>query len=305
MKDFRPVTLEDKQKLDGFFKKAQYENSELCFGNMFLWADSWDIRYHIDGDILLFTGVGRNGQRFFFTPVIKRPEIICDAVCMMQEYSRENHFPFLIKVVPESVKDTLLDHCSKPQVWRIEEDRDNFDYVYLSRDLIELKGSRYHAKRNHINRLTLRHDYQFKMLTDELVQPCLENYMQWYERHIAGDPTLEFEKSAVFKGLEHWKELGFIGGAILINDRVEAFTLGEQLTEDMAVIHIEKANTDIQGLYPLINQQFAQYALAHLTYINREEDMGIPGLRRSKKSYYPVRMIKKYNVTRREGMDGN
>lgn len=295
---FAPIKLEDKKRMDAFFLAEEYDNSELCFGNMFLWKDSWHIEICItDDDILLLRGFQPGGERFFFPPILKSPNQMASGMQHCIDASHEEGRPFLMYGVTERIVELLHRSCNADD-YVIVEDRDNFDYVYNTKDLIELPGSKYHAKRNHINKMRATVETVYERMNDSLVEPCYQSYMLWYEKRQAEgfDPTLEDEKVSVRLALDHWKELEFDGGALLIDGRVEAFSLGERRKCDMAVIHVEKANTEYPGLYALINQQTAQNVFCDVRYLNREEDMGLPGLRRAKESYHPCRMVRKFIV---------
>lgn len=294
---FRPIVLEDKAIMDPYFRLGQYENSELCFGNLFLWKDSWKIEVCILEDLLLLRGRQMDGRRFFFPPVMRNFSRIAEGMDHCIAACRQEGEAFLMYGVNERIVQLLRYNC--PNCFRIEEDRNNFDYVYNTSDLITLQGSKYHAKRNHINKMRSTIDADYEHMSDELIEPCFASYMLWYEKRQAEgfDPSLEDEKNAVRLALDNWKELDFDGGALLINGRVEAFSLGERcMHTDTAIIHIEKANTEYAGLYALINQQTAQNVFSDMQYLNREEDMGIPGLRRAKESYHPCKMIRKFII---------
>lgn len=183
-----------------------------------------------------------------------------------------------------------------PGKYSMKEDRNNFDYVYLAENLIELTGRKFGAKKNHLNYfLTHYPDYRYLPMTEELIPDCIASAVEWYERR--GDSSLDYEKFAVLEALNNFKYLGFQGGVIELYGKVEAFSCGEPLNDDTAVIHLEKGNAEIRGLYQMINREFARHAWSQMTYINREEDMGIEGLRRAKKTYNPIKMIAKYEVT--------
>ena len=123
----------------------------------------------------------------------------------------------------------------------------------------------------------------------------------WYKQHKQEDgtvdPFINYERTAILEVLNNFADFRLQGGAILLNGRVIAFTFGEQLNKDTAVIHVEKADPEVRGAYPAINQGFVEHAWGHLTYINREEDMGIEGLRKAKESYKPEKLIEKFNAT--------
>jgi hypothetical protein len=215
----------------------------------------------------------------------------------MINYFQLRGLPFLLKVVPRWGMEIM--EQSKPGVFSFREDRSNYDYVYKARDLCELKGRKYHAKRNHINKfIQANPNYIYRPLTEDLVQACIDNELEWCEkRECDEDPNLRCEKFAVIEALSNFSGLDFSGGVIFINNKIEAFTIGEALNNDTAVIHVEKGNPDIRGLYSVINLEYCWHNWRDITYINREEDMGIEGLRMAKEGYYPVMMIEKFDVT--------
>jgi len=179
----------------------------------------------------------------------------------------------------------------------IEPDRDNWDYVYLVRDLIELAGERHHGKRNHIAQFRAEHTFEYRRLTPDLIPGCTEVQDLWCdERHCDLVATLRAESRAVKEALGELERLSAIGGCILIEGKVQAFTLGEPLNDDTVTIHIEKANSAFHGLYQLINQQFLEHEWQGYAYVNRQQDLGIEGLRRAKESYHPHHMVEKHVV---------
>jgi uncharacterized protein len=182
-------------------------------------------------------------------------------------------------------------------------DRDNYDYIYLTQDLIELPGSKYHSKRNFIEQFTSSYQYAYGQLEKHHIAACLELCEKWIASKNGTMPYLKDEYRAVKQALENMDFLGISGCVIEVEGNIEAFSIGEQIREDMAVIHFEKANAQIKGLYAAVNKLFAQNRWAQVTYINREEDMGYEGLRKSKLSYNPVRMVEKYTLSSKEDVN--
>lgn len=236
------------------------------------------------------------GMTYMLAP-FGNPQHYADALDEMMKYFQQQGLPFLLKAVPRWMKDIL--EQLKPGVFKFHEDRDNYDYVYNAVDLCELKGRKYHRKRNHIKSFKQNFpDFAYQPLTENLVQACIDNELEWCKkRECDEDPSLRCEKFAVIEALTNFSALGFSGGVMFINRKMEAFTFGEVLNQDTAVIHVEKANPDIKGIYSVINQEYCQHNWQSMTYINREEDMGIAGLRKAKESYYPTMLIEKFDVT--------
>ncbi len=175
--------------------------------------------------------------------------------------------------------------------------RDDFDYVYRSRDLIELAGSRYHAKRNHLARFAESQAFVYEPLAEQHLPGCLELAEAWCAfKRCEDDLGLMGEWNAVKEILSSFSALRVQGAVILVKGRIKAFTLGEPLNARTAVIHIEKADPEIPGLYTVVNQEFCRRQWPAMTFINREQDLGEPGLRRAKMSYHPDHLEEKYDI---------
>jgi uncharacterized protein len=186
------------------------------------------------------------------------------------------------------------------QGYIIEEDRDLADYVYLRSDLTDLSGKKFHSKRNHVNKFLADTTYTWQELTPEMLPQCLGIYRNWiHEKEDGGDADVDpNELCAVKEAVTHMHTLGLTGALICVDGKPAAFTMGERFRPNMALIHLEKANQEIPGIYAFVNQQFICRNFNDVEFVNREEDMGIPGLRRAKESYNPVRLVKKYRIRR-------
>lgn len=188
-----------------------------------------------------------------------------------------------------------------PNDWCVTEDRDNFDYVYCRKALAGLEGRRYHRKRNLVSQCLSAHECTYEpVIREKHAEEILDLLLRWRkQRKDIIDDDLNCESSAISDMLEHYDELDIMGGAIRVDGRIEAFSIAAKLTSETAVVHFEKANPEIKGLYQLINKWFAEHALAGFAYVNREQDKGLPGLSRAKQSYYPLRFVRKYRAVQR------
>lgn len=220
------------------------------------------------------------------------------AVGKQLSWFREAGRPVFFSGIERSMADFL--RAYQGVEFTICEDRDNFDYVYNSDDLIQLAGRKYHSKKNHLNSFHKNYpEAEYLPITEEIVMQCKLNINGWYKQRAQetpDDPFIAAEREAILEVLNNFEDFGLKGGAILVGKRVVAFTFGEQLNDDTAVIHVEKADPEVRGAYPAINQAFIAHEWSHMTYINREEDMGIEGLRKAKESYRPVKLIEKFNA---------
>lgn len=294
--DFKALQKEDKPLLDGFFRARYYENSHFNFTNLYMWREAYRIMWAKEDDVL-YMKAAWDGREFAMQP-FGAEEKMTAAVHRFADYFKAQGKPVRFSGIERSFAD-LLERCAGMD-FVVESDRNNFDYVYLAEDLMKLAGRKFHSKKNHLN--SFRKNYpeaEYQPITDEIVTQCKLTINGWYKQRaheVPDDPFIALERQAIIEVLNNFKDFCLKGGAILIGQRVVAFTFGEQLNEDTAVIHVEKADPEVRGAYPAINQAFVEHAWADMTYINREEDMGIEGLRQAKESYKPVKLIEKFNA---------
>jgi len=179
--------------------------------------------------------------------------------------------------------------------YRIIPDHKFWDYLYRTKDLIELKGRKYQQKRNHINRFQQHYRFIYHSLQPKHFPACRRLFAEWAAEK--GDrPEVEEERMALNEGLDNYNRLQLKGGVLEVEGKIQAFAIGSRLNKDTAIVHFEKANPAFSGIYSVINQQFIANEWADTRFINREDDMGLPGLRQAKERYHPFRMIEKFTV---------
>jgi len=292
---FKELSLEDKSLFDRMFTQYPPQISEFTFTNLFIWRNAYQIEIsRLQNFLCLFAKKGNHP--FFFPPIGEGEMIECCRV-LLRWMKEKGVSPKMTRVSEE-----IISHFDwGAEGFAVTYDRDQSDYVYLLEDLAQLQGRKYHRKRNHIKRFKERYPYQYVPLVPELISECLELQTAWCDlKHCDADLSLANEFSAIREAFIHFEALGVKGGAILINEKVEAFTLGEPLNRETIVIHIEKANPDFDGLYPTLNQAFLEHHWTGYTYVNREQDLGEDGLRKAKESYFPHHMVNKYTLTLKE-----
>lgn len=296
---FQELTKADKGLFDGYFRDRYYENSHFNFTNLFMWRGAYKIVWAEENGVL-YTKAEWGGQEFALQPFGPQ-EKMAEAVECWLGYFSDRGLAFSMYGVDQAMAEVFAGYAGAR--FRIEEDRDNFDYVYLREALQTLGGRKLHSKKNHLNSFRKNYpDAKYLPVSEEIVLQCKLNINGWYKKHGGfDDPILTSERLAIIEVLNNFDDLRLEGGAIVLDKRVVAFTFGERLNADTAVIHVEKADPEIRGAYPAINQGFVEHAWQEMTYINREEDMGVEGLRKAKLSYKPVKMIEKFNVTLGEG----
>ncbi len=294
MEDFKPLTLNDKEIFDDFLAQDPPRISELTFTNLFAWRICNDTMWKMEDDCILVVLRPQDVQPYGLPPI--GPGDKASALRKLSKYLVQVSSEPKIARADKNAVDGYVD----PDEYQIMEDRDNFDYVYLSEHLIKLPGKPFHKKKNHLNKFLKNYEFEYRTLNEELVKSFMELQEDWCEiRDCEDSDDLSNENVAVYEALKNYGRLDFRGGAILIDSKVEAFSLGEQLNHDTAVIHIEKANPEIPGLYVAINQHFCAGEWSDLTYVNREQDLGVPGLRKAKESYHPDHLVEKFVVVPR------
>jgi hypothetical protein len=288
----RELTLEDSDWLGDALAAERPDASELTFTNLFIWRHAYGLRLaQAEGALCLFAWRSDSEESFLLPPVGADGPAPVEAG--LRHLQQAGHDAKLARVSSAQLERLGIGH----DAFVIEEDRDNWDYVYSVADLIELPGNAYHDKRNHIAQFRAKHEFEYRSLTPDLVPACRELQDLWCdEKHCDLVATLRAESRAVKEALENLDSLRAVGGCIVIEGRVQAFALGEALTDDTVVIHIEKANATFHGLYQIINQQFLARQWPDTAYVNREQDMGVAGLRRAKQSYDPHHMVQKHIV---------
>jgi hypothetical protein len=291
--EFKTLELSDRRIISELLHSYHPLTSELTFTNLFIWRDYFGWEWSIMEERLICIGKDERGGAFALPPIGPPSRAgVTRAVLSHLERERSAQRPAV-----ERADRRLVEELAASGDFVIEEAREHFDYVYASADLVTLAGRKYHSKRNFINHFRMEYDFIYEPIEPSHISACLDLSDRWCRaRRCEDDQGLMGEWGAVREALENFRELELLGGAIVIDDKVQAFTLGEALNEDTAVIHVEKADPDIRGLYAVINQQFCEHALAGFSYINREQDLGDEGLRKAKESYFPERMEQKYRV---------
>ncbi len=291
MIDFRPLEISRKQEYDRYLLHSGERGCEYSFTNLYLWGRQMvAVR---EGCILFFSQFNRKSVYLF--PVGKgNLQTAIDAV-IADAAGRG---------IPCRLTGLTQDDCAMlerlyPGRFRYHFDRDSFDYIYAIDDLAELKGRRFQKKRNHLNRFWQeRSACKLQPITEENVPAVKEMVDTWYAIRLEQQPHGDYhmEKAAIYKALNQWQALGLEGLILTEDEKIIAMTVGSRLSEDTFDIHFEKALNSIDGAYAAINQGFASYLrqkYPQLRWLNREDDMGLEGLRKAKMSYCPDRMIEK------------
>ena len=294
--EFHPITMQDREWMTKMLMEDEVSACEYTFANNFIWG------------------------RFYQAEVARIEN--CGVIRTKRDSAFCYSFPFGAGD-KKRVLELLMEECHKQgqklSLYPVEENgrefleknfpgqfllqgiRDGYDYVYTVEKLAYLKGKKLHGKRNHIARFMDDEDWSYEPLTQENKEDCREMAREWISlREEKWNEDMEREMRVLQTALDHFEELHFVGGVLRKKGQIVAFTIGERLNSNTIVVHFEKAFPTLQGAYPMINQQFVQHIAGDYQYVNREEDTGDLGLRKAKMSYYPDRLVTKYEAVESE-----
>lgn len=286
MISFKQITLSDKKDIDNSLRGNLFRTCDFCFTNLYAWNARFKTVFSIKDRSIFFRFQDLDGQLYYMMPIGKMP--LPKAFDLMMQDAVENKIPFQMKNV--SVEMWEIIQKEMPDKFQFLPDRNNYEYLYLSEKLMKLSGKKLQSKRNHINRFKADYtDWEYLPLVSEKERnECIKMLDEWERKSTSAiDISQRYDYIATNLMLENFEYLGLQGGAVRVNGKIAAFTVGEPLTGDTFVVHVEKAFGDMNGAYTIINQQFIEHEAAGFTYINREEDMGLQNLRKAKMSYYP------------------
>lgn len=294
---FKDITLEDKEAITSITMNSERKNCDLSFSNLCSWRFMYDTKFAIVDGFLLFK-FHMNNQLAYMMPVgegdlKKILEVIIDDAASEGK-------SFLMYGVCNNMKDEI--EKLMPDKFDFSSNRDYVDYIYLRTDLAELKGKKFQPKRNHANKFYKTYtDYEYVPITADRISECLRLEEEWCKANDCEQQNgLGNERKSLTYALNHFDELGLTGGILYVNGKIAAFTFGMPINHETFGVHVEKADTQIEGAYNVINQEFAKHIPEQFVYLNREEDLGIEGLRKAKLSYQPTILLEK-NIARLKG----
>lgn len=289
--DFRSIEMKDRDAISEILSKTNFRACELCFTNLFIWQKILSTKICIEENTL-FIRMQINNSILHLFPF--GASDIKAALNKINSYANQNGYEMRLLGITKDMM-PLLDEAMS---FEYKYNRDYADYIYNAEDLIMLAGKKYHGKRNHIARFKENRNWVFEDICRDNFKECCDMNTEWCRLNdCSQDEGLKNEMCAVKEALKHFDELHLEGGLLRLDGKVVAYTIGEPLTKDTYVVHIEKAFSDIQGAYPMINREFAERRAINFQYINREEDMGIESLRKAKESYKPAFLLEKHIAT--------
>ena len=301
----KPIEITDKPIFDDYFQRFPPQISELTFTNLFIWRDHYEFRFtEWNNHLLIFsekyfkkynTCAINPDNVFFLPPIGSNPsKIIRELFDTVEDVE--------IHRVPEDIIEKIKDSDEfRDSDIEILEDRDNWDYVYEKEAIANLTGNKHRQNRRWLNKFLEGYKYEFNLLSEDWIDKCKELQLEWcVRRGCEEDESLTDENIAINEALDNFSDLKYNGGIICVENECAAYTFGEMLNPHTMVIHIEKAHMKFDGSYQAINNLFLKNCCEDAQFVNREQDLGISGLRRAKESYKPQRMVKKSIISKKK-----
>ena len=295
---FKPITLQDRDILTPYFDKMDWKDCNGSFASLFLWSKQYPVEYALVDDMAVVRYPHPTIDSFYLPIGDGSGGRTRSVLERMLAFVGQRGIPLRLHLTSEDlegVRDLL------PHLDAIEWKRELADYIYPAEKLRTLSGKKLHSKKNHLNRFLAENQWQYEPLDRENIPQCMQMLAVWEQQNRYGnekDIGLEQETDTVRRALTYYDDLRLSGGLIrlLSGDRagqVIAFAIGEPITKDTYVVHFEKAFSDINGSYAIINQQTVEKQASDFLYINREDDAGDEGLRKAKLSYQPALLLEK------------
>lgn len=284
-----PLTLDDRDIVKPYFKNIT--NSMYNFTTALIWNGEKYTKYaETDGCLSLFYEFPKT-PLFSSYPVGNGDKKA--AVSNVCKYMKSKDVRPVMRNLSADMKDELSSLF--PNKFEFIPDRNTFDYIYETKRMIDLSGKDLHAKRNHYNYFVKNYNYEYSPLTERDVPFCKDLFEKWIEEKDSAKWLLQ-SREATFKALDNLKALDLTGGMIKIDNEICAFSIGEAVSDDTALIHFEVASPDIRGAFNAINREFCAKEWKDYKYVNREEDMGLQGLRKAKEAYRPAYLLEKFHA---------
>ena len=288
--NFEPISLDKQKTYQDLLAECPQISSDYSFLNLWAWAEDYALCWAWEADLVWIQQT--RPQTLFWAPIGA-----WDSIDWSGRYDRQaNHQTTFIRV-PQALVDSWRAAIGAGA--KIKEERGHWDYQYSVEDLIELRGNRYHKKKNLVNQFVKKYDYSYRPFGPELIEQAMGMQADWCTwRDCESSEVLSAENKAIARVLGDWQHLnGVLGGALMVDGAMVAYTVAERLARDSIVIHFEKGDTQYKGVYQAINQMFLAHSASHFKLVNREQDLDDEGLRKAKLSYHPSSFINKYRAT--------
>lgn len=291
--EFKAPELKDYQKILEYlrpFAKGSM-SCEITPLTLLLWKNYYHQKIAFYDD-MMFVRLGQGDDLIYLLPFA---EDMKKAVSILSDISAAQNIPLVFLAADGVRLDEFNSSCG--QLFSQEESRDDFEYLYLTENLKNLSGKKFHSKRNHISAFSKNYNWRYQTLTKEILPEVFEMADTWTKQMLEftdDGQSILVENAALKEILPYMKELNLRGGVIRVDEKIVAFTFGSPINDNVFDIHVEKALPEYRTAYSVINKEFIANELEDFEYVNREDDMGLEGLRKAKLSYHPDILLKKY-----------
>ena len=286
---FNKITIDDREIINKYLIQDNNLSCEFSFGNNILWDADSKLSYTIYNDVLIYRM--NYDELVYCVPDFR--EKAEEVLKFIDEDASDMGRKYRITCLSENMVREIKEISD---AYEFNMERDRCDYIYDLLELKELKGKKFHKKKNHLNKFLQNYEFTYEEINEGNIRECLEMKNIWMKSREM-DESLEFESRAIDYAFANYEKFDFLGGLIRIDKYVAAFTMGERLGSDIFVTHFEKGLDEIDGIYVAMNQQFSEYLYDKgYRYVNREDDLGLPGLRQAKLSYRPYVIYEKYTA---------
>jgi len=288
--NFEPISLTEQKRYLALLGQSHQVASDYSFLNLWAWAEEYGLHWAWEDNLVWLKQTRPE-------PCLWAPIGAWDSIDWRNIFADQTALPITFIRVPEK----LVEYWRAALGERVEiaEAREHWDYLYSAIDLIELKGNRFHKKKNLLNQFLKNYEFSYVPFEPELIEQAMNMQQDWCTwRDCESSEVLSAENNAIFRLLSSWQSLNgtVMGGALIVDGKMAAYTVGEGLTRDTVVIHFEKGDTQYKGIYQAINQMFLAHECNGFNLVNREQDLNDEGLRKAKLSYNPVNFLRKYRV---------
>lgn len=289
MLDFKPISLNDRENIEKYFKFLEEPFCDFTFGNLFFWSVVENTKIDFLNDFLFIRF--SDDENFYYAFPIGNGEIK-NAINLIFENAKLNNKKMKFVCLNKSQTEILKNVFGKKI--KINKNRDTFDYIYSVEKMANLSGRKYHSKKNHFNSFKNKYNFKFELINEENISQCISFAREWYSENEA-TPTLIREQKALECAFQNYFKLNLIGAIIKVENKIIAFCVGEKMhNKNVFCTHFEKADYNFSGAYTAINKLFSEFLINDFKLVNREDDAGVEGLRKAKLSYYPEILLEKY-----------
>lgn len=291
--EFKPIELSDREEIQAFTLNGASQICDLAFCNLYGWSERYRTRWAVVENSLVISFKPSHRQHpAYLMPVCSDSKHFLEVIKRLDTLSQEHNFPLVLMGIAPRCREAIETIC--PDRFEFLHDEGSQDYVYLREKLTTLSGKSLQSKRNHINKFEkLYPNYSYEEVSEDNIDECLALANAWLDHSAVVDSSRLDEQKMIERCLRNREVLGLLTGVLRVDGRVVAFTFGSPINKTTFGVHVEKADVNYEGAFTMINREFARRIPEEYIYINREEDLGLEGLRKSKQSYKPEIMLVK------------